>query len=76
MHWAGVNCINGGICDTMEQFIWEPSTMKINALSSATEAACVILSVDEVIKNPASQKEPDGPNAAQAISGMPGRGMR
>ncbi|KAH0472253.1 MAG: hypothetical protein KVP17_004698 [Porospora cf. gigantea B] len=74
--WAGVDCINGGTCDTMQQFIWEPAAMKINAFSSATEAACVILSVDEVIKNPKSHKEPDGPNAAQAMAGGPGRAMR
>lgn len=34
--------------------VWEPAIMKINALSAATEAACLILSVDETIKSPKS----------------------
>jgi T-complex protein 1 subunit eta len=33
----------------MEKFVWEPSLVKVNALQAATEAACLILSVDETI---------------------------
>jgi T-complex protein 1 subunit eta len=33
----------------MERFVWEPSLVKVNALQAATEAACLILSVDETI---------------------------
>ena len=33
----------------MEAFVWEPSLVKINAVQAATEAACLILSVDETI---------------------------
>lgn len=32
--------------------------MKINALTAATEAACLILSVDETIKNVKSNTDP------------------
>jgi len=35
--------------------------MKRNALAAATEAACLILSVDETVRNPASEK-PDAGN--------------
>jgi len=40
------------VCDTMKAFVWEPTLVKTNALSAATEAACLILSVDETVKNP------------------------
>ena len=35
--------------DTFEAYVWEPSVVKINALTAATEAACLILSVDETV---------------------------
>jgi T-complex protein 1 subunit eta len=53
--WAGVDIENDGICDTLKAFVWEPSLVKQNALSAATEAACMILSVDETIKHPQSE---------------------
>jgi len=58
--WMGVDCINGGVCDTYQKFIWEPALVKQNALASATEAACMVLSVDETIRNPKSQNEERG----------------
>ena len=60
---------NDGICDTHQTFVWEPSVIKQNALSSAVEAACVILSVDETVRNPQSETE----GGAQAMRGA-GRG--
>lgn len=50
--WAGVDIENDGICDTVKAFVWEPALVKQNALAAATEAACMILSVDETIKHP------------------------
>jgi len=50
--WAGVDIIRDDVCNTFDSFIWEPSLVKLNALESATEAACLILSVDETIKAP------------------------
>jgi T-complex protein 1 subunit eta len=47
--WAGVDFINEGISDNLEKFVWEPSLVKVNAIQAATEAACLILSVDETI---------------------------
>ena len=46
------------IADNYELFVWEPALVKINMISSATEAACLILSVDETVKNPQAQ-QPD-----------------
>ena len=53
--WWGVNMAEEGICDTMRAGVWEPELVKWNAITAATEAACVILSVDETIKNTPSQ---------------------
>lgn len=56
------------IADNLEACVWEPAIVKINALTAASEAACLVLSVDETIKNPKS----GGGDAGQ----MPvGRGM-
>lgn len=55
--WVGVD-VDGpeGVRDNMEAFVWEPSLVKVNAISSATEAACLILSVDETVRNPQSEQ--------------------
>ena len=54
--WYGVD-VDGvsGIQDNYNAFVWEPSLVKSNAISSATEAACLILSVDETVRNPQSE---------------------
>ena len=64
----------------MEAFVWEPSLVKINAVQAAVEAACLILSVDETIKNQESE-QPQAPGrqlppgaANRALRGR-GRGM-
>lgn len=49
--WYGVDFQKESVGNNMESFIWEPSLVKINALQSATEAATLLLSVDETIKN-------------------------
>ncbi|KAG7261208.1 hypothetical protein CRUP_006933 [Coryphaenoides rupestris] len=57
--WYGVDINNEDIADNYLAFVWEPSIVRINALTAASEAACLILSVDETIKNPRSSM--DGP---------------
>jgi chaperonin GroEL (HSP60 family) len=32
----------GGVVDTYESFVWEPALVKINAITAATEAACLV----------------------------------
>lgn len=58
--WYGVDIVNEDIADNMEACVWEPAIVKINALTAACEAACLILSVDETIKNPSSQQQQPG----------------
>jgi T-complex protein 1 subunit eta len=52
----GVDIIEGKVCDTLKAYLWEPSIIKINALSTATEAACLLLSIDESIRNTPSDQ--------------------
>lgn len=54
--WFGVD-VDGadGVRNNMDAFVWEPSLVKVNAISSATEAACLILSVDETVRGPQSE---------------------
>jgi len=64
--WIGVDVFNEGICDTYASGVWEPSANKLNSLASATEAACCILSIDETVRNPQSEK----PGAASQGVGL------
>jgi len=54
--WFGVDINNDGICDTMKSHVWEPTIVKLNAIAAATQAAILILSIDETIKNPESEQ--------------------
>lgn len=63
--WFGIDVRSEDISDNYEACVWEPSVVKRNALTAATEAACLILSVDETIKAPKSQMEQSA--AAQRI---------
>ncbi|XP_017482067.1 PREDICTED: T-complex protein 1 subunit eta-like isoform X2 [Rhagoletis zephyria] len=65
--WYGVDITKEHIADNYEQCVWEPSIIKINALTAAAEAACMILSVDETIKSPKAGEAP--------MAGGMGRGM-
>lgn len=78
--WAGVDFVNEGVADMMERFVWEPALVKINAIQAATEASCLILGVDETIRNEESQQpqapgKPLPPGAAQRALRGRGRGM-
>ena len=61
------------VADNFEACVWEPSIVKINAITAASEAACLILSVDETVKNPRSGHGAAGPGGPPGMGGM-GRG--
>ncbi|KAJ3161484.1 T-complex protein 1 subunit eta [Geranomyces michiganensis] len=71
--WFGVDMETEGIADNYLGFVWEPALVKTNMISAATEAACLILSVDETVKNP--QSEAPGQQAAPRGGRGRGRGM-
>lgn len=58
--------MNEDVTDNHQAAVWEPAMMKINAITAASEAACLILSVDETIKVPKSAHDPS--NAAKAMN--------
>lgn len=82
----GVDIEQPGVCDTWERFVWEPALVKINAISAAAEAACMVLSVDETVRNPQSEQPGGGgapgprmmggSGAMGGMQGMMGRGGR
>lgn len=53
--WYGVDVYEGDCSDNLEKCIWEPAYSKMNSYTAAIEAACIVLSVDETIKNKKSQ---------------------
>lgn len=72
-HYWGVDGIKGGIADIRQLKIVEPAAVKIQALKTAVEAACMILRVDDVVSGtkvksdraekkaqPANDDAPDG----------------
>merc|ERR1711959_21778 len=73
---AGIDILHDGICNTWDRFIWEPALVKRNAITAATEAACVILSIDETVKNPQSENEKPGAPGVGGPGRGRGRGMR
>lgn len=50
--YYGVDMANEGVGNLFEQCVWEPALVKINMISAATEAACLILSIDETVRAP------------------------
>ncbi|RWS31986.1 T-complex protein 1 subunit eta-like isoform 1, partial [Leptotrombidium deliense] len=55
--WFGVDIFIEDVADNFEACVWEPAVVKTNAITAATEATCLILSVDETIKVPKSKSE-------------------
>ncbi|GAA6001269.1 chaperonin-containing T-complex subunit CCT7 [Rhodotorula paludigena] len=62
-----------GVANNLERFVWEPALVKVNALEGATEAACVVLSVDETVKSPSSAQQQQAPPGRGGFAGR-GRG--
>eukprot|EP01122_Echinamoeba_exundans_P003268 TRINITY_DN13394_c0_g1_i1.p1 TRINITY_DN13394_c0_g1~~TRINITY_DN13394_c0_g1_i1.p1 ORF type:complete len:560 (+),score=197.48 TRINITY_DN13394_c0_g1_i1:122-1801(+) len=73
--WMGVNLADQSnpVGDSFLNFVWEPALVRLNAFEAATEATCMILSVDETIKNP--KKDHTLPNHPSKRGGMGGMGM-
>jgi len=72
--WYGVDINSESISNNYENFVWEPALVKINILSASTEAANLILSVDETVKNPQSEKPDAAANARARGAMMAARG--
>ncbi len=68
--WAGINVLAGTTEDMTKLDVYEPLTVKKQIIKSATEAASMILKIDDIIST-AKMKAPPMPPGG----GMPGGGM-
>ncbi|MEX2348180.1 MAG: thermosome subunit beta [Nitrosopumilaceae archaeon] len=70
--WTGIDVMKGIVASMHSSDIFEPLSVKNQIISSATEAACMILRIDDVI---AVTKSPGGPPpGAEGMGGMGGMG--
>ena len=65
--WAGVDPFKGKVADLAKQNVYEPLAVKVQMVKSASEAAGMILKIDDVIA--ASKKEMKGPPKGPEESG-------
>lgn len=68
--WFGVDAVSGKVGDMWAKSVIEPLAVKVQILKAATEAASMILRIDDVI---ASSKKAGGPPPG-GPGGMPGGG--
>jgi archaeal chaperonin len=68
----GLNVYTGKVEDMLAQGVVEPLRVKIQAIGSATEAATMILRIDDVIAAKELKTPPGG--GAGGPGGMPGMG--
>jgi len=66
--WAGVNILGANVSDMEKQGVIEPLGVKIQAIRSASEAAIMILRIDDVIAASKLEKGQGMPPGG----GMPG----
>jgi len=72
---AGLNVFTGEVEDTYEAGIVEPAHAKRQALSSATEAANLVLKIDDIISAGDLSTEGDEEGGPGGPGGAPGGGM-
>jgi thermosome len=68
--WAGINVLSGEITDMKRLGVYEPIAVKKQVIKSATEAASMILKIDDVIASGKMKTPPMPPGGAPG--GMPG----
>ena len=67
--WAGVDVLEGKVKDTKKIEVYDPLAVKKQAIKSATEAATMILRIDDVIASGKAEAPPTPPGGP---GGMPG----
>ncbi|MBI3859975.1 MAG: TCP-1/cpn60 chaperonin family protein [Thaumarchaeota archaeon] len=71
--WFGVDAMNGKVADMYAKSVVEPLAVKLQIIRSATEAASMILRIDDVIAA-GKMKAPPGPPGGGGMGGMPPMG--
>jgi len=69
--WAGVNVQSGKVEDMKKLGVLEPLSVKTQILKSATEAATMILRIDDVIAGGKTKTPPMPPGGRGGMGGMP-----
>ena len=77
--WTGIDVMKTRIANMKSSDIIEPLTVKLQIVSAASEAACMILRIDDVIATTKSSAPPGGgeggmPPGMGGMGGMPGMG--
>jgi thermosome len=72
--WTGIDVMKGKIANMKSSDIIEPLAVKLQVVSAATEAACMILRIDDVISTNKSAGGPPGGGEGGMPGGMPGMG--
>ena len=70
--WYGVDAQNGKVSDMYAKSVWEPLAVKLQILRAATEAASMILSIDDVIAASKMKTPPMPPGGGGGMGGMGG----
>ena len=71
--WVGIDALAGKVRDMYDRQVFEPLAVKDQIIKSATEAASMILRIDDVIAAGKS-KAPSGPPGGGGMGGMGGEG--
>jgi len=66
--WFGINARTGKVSDMMADHVIEPTAVKEQIIRSATEAACMILRIDDLIAS-GKMKAPPGPPGGMGSGG-------
>src|SRR5215204_1378265 len=74
MKWTGINVKSTNVLDMYKQNVLEPVVIKEQIIKSATEAACMLLRIDDVIASSKSKGGPPGGGMPGGMGGMPGMG--
>jgi thermosome len=71
----GVDVFSGDVANMLEKCVIEPVWVKQHALKSATEVACMILRIDDVIASGKMKAPPMPPGGAPGMGGPGGMGL-
>ena len=72
--WTGIDVMKGEVADMKSSDIIEPLSVKNQVISAATEAACMLLRIDDVIATAKSAGPPPGAEGGGMPPGMGGMG--
>jgi chaperonin GroEL (HSP60 family) len=70
--WAGVDALSGKVANMWNKNVVEPTAVKTQILKAATESACMILRIDDVIASTKAREPPGGPGGPGGMGGMGG----